>query len=69
VSNLVVNIILLVVSAGFAAPVIWIVYGFIGNGAHKNSLLKKDYLPRAQREAQSETRTPTPAPAAPAVNK
>ena len=43
-----INLLLLIITAGFAAPVIWIVYGFIGNGAHKSSLLKKGYLSEEQ---------------------
>jgi hypothetical protein len=43
-----INVVLLVVTAGFAAPIIWIVYGAIGNGAHKNALLKKGYLTSEQ---------------------
>ena len=39
-----ISLILLLITAGFAAPIIWIVYGFIGNGAHKNKLLSKGYL-------------------------
>ena len=43
-----INLVLIVVTAGFASPIIWIVYGFIGNGAHKSSLLKKGYLTKEQ---------------------
>lgn len=43
-----INLILLIVTAGFAAPVVWIVYGFIGNGAHRSSLIKKGYLTESQ---------------------
>ena len=53
-----ISLVLLVVSAGVAAPIIWIVYGFIGNGAHKSSLLKKGYLVEKQwskKESQSST--------------
>lgn len=52
-------LVVLIISAGFAAPIVWIVYGFIGNDVHKNSLLKKGYLTSAQWENQ---RTPTPVP-------
>ncbi len=52
--HFVVNLLVLIVTAGFAAPVVWIVYGFIGNGAHKNSLLKKGYLSEAQRDNKTE---------------
>ncbi len=43
-----INLVLVIVTAGFAAPIVWIVYGFIGNGAHKSSLLKKGYLTENQ---------------------
>ena len=43
-----INLLVLVVTAGFAAPIVWIVYGFIGNSAHKNSLLKNGYLTSTQ---------------------
>lgn len=43
-----INLVILIVTAGFAAPIVWIVYGFIGNGAHKSSLLKKGYLTEQQ---------------------
>lgn len=43
-----INLVILFVTAGFAAPIVWIVYGFIGNGAHKSSLLKKGYLTEEQ---------------------
>ena len=43
-----INLVILIITAGFAAPIVWIVYGFIGNGAHKSSLLKKGYLTEEQ---------------------
>jgi hypothetical protein len=45
-------LLLCIVSSGWAIPIIWIVYGFIGNAVHKSSLLKKGYLT----ESQSHTR-------------
>ena len=45
-----INFVLIIITAGFAAPVIWLVYGFIGNKAYKSSLLKKGYLNREQWE-------------------
>ena len=39
-----INVVLLIVTGGLAAPLIWIIYACIGNGAHKSSLLKKGYL-------------------------
>ena len=58
-----INIVLLIVTAGFAAPVIWIVYGFIGNASHKSSLVKKGYLTEDQ-WAQKGHSTATPSQAA-----
>ena len=52
----------LIITAGFAAPIVWIVYGFIGNDVYKNALLKKGYLTTEQWENQ---RTPTPVPSNP----
>lgn len=46
--HFVVNLLIVLVTSGFAAPIVWIVYGFIGNGAHKSSLLKRGYLTRDQ---------------------
>lgn len=43
-THFVISLILLIISAGFAAPIIWITYGFIGNSAHRTSLVKKGYL-------------------------
>lgn len=50
--HFVINLIIVLATAGFAAPIVWIVYGFIGNGAHKKSLLKKGYLTSSQWESQ-----------------
>lgn len=33
---------------GFGAPVVWLGYGFAGNGLHKASLLKQGYLGKGQ---------------------
>lgn len=46
--HFVISLVILIISGGFAAPIVWIVYGFIGNGAHKSSLLKKGYLTEEQ---------------------
>ena len=57
-----INLVILIITAGFAAPVVWIVYGFIGNEAHKSSLLKKGYLTEEQwsrKENPSTTVQPT----------
>lgn len=51
-AHFVINLLLVIITAGFAAPIIWIVYGFIGNGAHKSSLIKKGYLTSTQLNAQ-----------------
>ena len=48
-----INLVVLVLSAGFAAPIVWIIYGFIGNGAHKSSLMKKGYLTNNQWDARN----------------
>ena len=58
-----INLILVIITGGFAAPIVWIVYGFIGNGAHKSSLLKKGYLAEEQwqkKEKPSSPPQPTP---------
>lgn len=60
-----ISLVVLIITAGFAAPIVWIVYGFIGNDVHKNSLLKKGYLTSAQWENQQNQRTPTPVPSNP----
>lgn len=61
--HFVISLVLLVVSVGFLAPVIWIVYGFVGNEAHKNSLLKKGYLTLSQHQERMDRSAPAPAPA------
>jgi hypothetical protein len=43
-----ISLAIVIATAGFAAPVVWIVYGFIGNDVHKKSLLKKGYLTNEQ---------------------
>jgi hypothetical protein len=48
-----INLIIVIGTGGFAAPVIWIVYGVIGNDAHKSSLIKRGYLTQAQWEAKA----------------
>ena len=57
-----ISLVILIITAGIAAPIIWIVYGFIGNEVHKKSLLKKGYLTSAQWENQQNQHTSTPAP-------
>ena len=60
-----INLVLVIATAGFAAPVVWLVYGFIGNGAHKSSLLKKGYLTEAQwskKETMPSSVSPAPSP-------
>lgn len=46
----VITLIIAVVTVGFAIPVLWIVYGFIGNGLHETSLMKKGYLTERQHQ-------------------
>jgi hypothetical protein len=46
--HFVINLLLLIISGGFLAPVIWIAYGFKGNEIHKASLLRKGYLTEKQ---------------------
>jgi len=58
-----INLVLLIVTAGFAAPIVWIVYGFIGNGAHKSSLLKKGYLTEEQWSKKENPQFSMPPPA------
>lgn len=50
--HVVINVVLLIATAGFAAPVIWIAYGVMGNGVHKAALLKKGYLTEEQWHAK-----------------
>jgi hypothetical protein len=52
-AHFLINLILLIISAGFLAPIIWIAYGFIGNGSHKSALLRKGYLSAAQWQSRS----------------
>jgi len=62
-AHFLINLVLLIVTAGFAAPIVWIVYGFIGNDAHKSSLLKKGYL--TEKQWSKKESTPDVAPASP----
>ena len=57
--HFIINLVVLIISAGFAAPVVWIIYGFIGNDAHKSSLINKGYLTNDQWETRNR---PTPVP-------
>ncbi len=52
--HFVVTLLLVLISYGWAAPIIWIVYGAIGNGVHKSSLLKKGYLTESQWQQRNE---------------
>jgi hypothetical protein len=54
-SHFFISLIILVITAGFAAPIVWIAYGFIGNETHKSSLLKKGYLTNGQWEEKNKT--------------
>jgi len=45
-----INLVIVIATSGLAAPIVWVVYGFIGNGVHKNSLIKKGYLTNSQWE-------------------
>jgi Short C-terminal domain/Protein of unknown function (DUF2628) len=49
-----ISLVIVIATVGFAAPVVWIVYGFIGNDAHKKSLLKKGYLTNEQWTARDQ---------------
>jgi hypothetical protein len=60
-----INVVLLIVTVGFAAPIIWIVYGAIGNGAHKSALLKKGYLTSEQWCQRRSDAKPVPAASGP----
>ena len=62
-AHFLINLVILFVTAGFAAPIVWIVYGFIGNEAHKSSLLKKGYL--TEQQWSKKESTPDVAPAFP----
>lgn len=46
------------VTAGIAAPVLWIVYACIGNRLHKNALVKKGYLTEYQWHAKAHPQQP-----------
>ncbi|MBF6986752.1 SHOCT domain-containing protein [Cupriavidus sp. IK-TO18] len=48
-------LVLLFVTAGFAAIPIWIFYGGMGNSFHKKALLSKGYLTQAQYEQRQGT--------------
>jgi len=52
-----INLVIVIASGGVAAPIVWIVYGFIGNDAHKKSLLKKGYLSNEQWATKNSTHT------------
>ncbi len=54
-----INLVILIVTGGFAAPIVWIAYGFIGNDAHKKHLLEKGYLTSEQWENRSAASAPT----------
>lgn len=56
-AHFLISVILMIVTGGFAAPIIWIAYGFIGNGAHRSALVKKGYLFEDQRR-QTEKGSP-----------
>jgi len=64
--HFVINLVILICTAGFAAPVVWIVYGFIGNGAHKASLIKKGYMTESQWASKEKTTVSAPLPPTPA---
>jgi hypothetical protein len=53
--HFVVMLLLVLISYLWAAPIIWIVYGAIGNGVYKSSLLKKGYLTESQWQQRSES--------------
>lgn len=52
--HFIVSIVILVVTAGYGAIVIWFFYGFAGNDLHKKSLLKKGYLTKSQYDERSQ---------------
>ena len=54
-----IRLVVLVATAGFATPIVWIIYGFVGNGAHRSSFLKKGYLTNEQWEPKTR---PAPVP-------
>ena len=43
-----VNFLIVAITSGIAAPVVWFAYGLVGNSAHKSSLLKQGYLTEKQ---------------------
>ncbi|MFK3940768.1 SHOCT domain-containing protein [Pseudomonas monteilii] len=47
------------VTAGIAAPVLWIVYACMGNKLHKNALMKKGYLTEHQWQTKPHSQQPT----------
>ena len=51
--HFVINLLAIVITFGFAAPIVWIAYGIMGNEIHKKSLLKKGYLTDAQWNARN----------------
>lgn len=48
--HFVICLVIAIVTAGFAAPIIWLAYAINGNDWHFNSLLKKGYLTEKQWE-------------------
>ncbi len=46
--HFVICLVILIITAGYTAPIIWVVYAFIGNDEHYNLLLKKGYLTEKQ---------------------
>lgn len=64
----VVSIVLVIVTAGFAAPFVWLACGIMGNDEHRKSLVKKGYLTAAQWDAQqASTAAPIRPSASPAA--
>lgn len=51
--HFVIGLVLLIITLGFAAPVLWLVCGFVGNDIHRSSLLKQGYLTRDQWEKKN----------------
>ena len=49
-----INVVILILTGGFAAPIVWIAYGFIGNEIHKKNLLNKGYLTNEQWTAKND---------------
>lgn len=54
-----ITLLVIIVTAGFAGPIIWIVYAIKGNELHKSSLLKKGYLTEDQWRQKEQRATPT----------